>query len=478
MKKKTPTYSGRRITPMLLLAGLTVSSFTASPASHANAANVANATHVTQSVDLYRIPEATPESLETIPKNLARWHMGATLVLVKEDQFQRIQVPDVGYFDESVFLSDNSALSYNIEEGTHNYIIDLGQFMRVSRFFMNNQSAIGSFELFSSDTLEAIGSRFWVKLTDTVGFEKGVVPSVTFPEVETRYILVRFDIESAGMIGNFGATGPLKITQAEFNLGKGESEEEVIQAQSPVIDYDFASGYTGTRIAYASGGNLDLIHNLIDEDPTTVYNFPSTEECVIIVDLRKETQMRTLVANYRSDVPGLVQIYMVDHLPSYFNNPEPIDVATIRRADGSVARAELADSGDRLDYLLAMQEPREVVRVPEDYFLSIEDSYQARVSAEDDRYVQLFDDLERRYVIFRFIPQALEGDSGIQTALYRPGSSPLKAQSAQSGGISFGQIEVIGEVPFDDIFFTMEAEAGEPGGPPEDPPDDPPVISE
>lgn len=123
---------------MLLLAGLALFSCNASHAESAKA------------VDLYRIPEATAEVLEKIPKNLARWHMGATLVLIKEEQFQRIQIPDVGYFDESIFLSDNSALTYTIGEGTHDYIIDLGQFMRVSRFFINNQSATGSFALFSS----------------------------------------------------------------------------------------------------------------------------------------------------------------------------------------------------------------------------------------------------------------------------------------------------------------------------------------
>lgn len=451
---------------LLLLAGVALSSYNATQAQSS------------KTVDLYRIPEAMPETLGKIPKNLARWHMGATLVLIQDEQFQRIQVPDVGYFDESVFLSDNSALTYKIDEGQHNYIIDLGDFMRVSRFFLNNQSAAGTFELLSSDTLEDLDSRFWVKLSDKVSFEKGVIPSVSFTEVETRYILVRFDIESAGTIGNFGATGPLNITQADFNLGKGEAEEEVIQAQSPVIDYDFASGYTGTRIAYISGGDLDTINRLIDEDPTTSYVFPSTEECVIILDLKKETQMRTIVANYRSEVPGLVQVYMVDSLPNYFESPEQIDVATIRRADGSVARLELADNSSQLEYLMAAQEPREVVRVPEDYFLSIEDSYQARVSADEDRYVQLFDDLERRYVIYRFIPQALESNAAIQTAVYRPGSNELKVQPAQSRGISFGQIEVIGQVEFDDLFFTMEAEGGEPGGPPEDPPDDPPVISE
>jgi len=412
-----------------------------------------------------------------IPKNLARWHMGATLVLTKDEQFQRIQVPDVGYFDESVFLSDNSALTYNIEEGSHDYIIDLGQFMRVSRFFLNNQSAGGTFELLSSDTLEELDSRFWVKLSDQVAFEKGVIPSVTFPEVETRYILVRFNINSAGTIGNFGATGPLKITQAEFNLGKGETEEDVIQAQSPVIDYDFASGYTGSRIAYVSGGDLDTILNLIDEDTTTSYAFPSTEECIIIVDMRKETEMRTFVANYTSQVSGLVQIYMVDQLPNYFENPEQIDVATTRDAAGNVTRAELAANGE-FHYLLAATEPREIVRVSEEYFLSIEDSYQARVSADEDRYLQLFDNLERRYLIFRFIPQALEQGADIQTAVYRPDSSDYKAQPAQSTGISFSQIEVIGDVKFDDLFFTMESEGGEPGGPPEDPPDDPPVISQ
>lgn len=465
---RTTTHLLRKASHALLLTGVAISSSVTPSVTHAESS---------KSVDLYRVPEATPEQLSEIPKNLARWHMGATLVLVKEDQFQRIQIPDVGYFDESVFLSDNSALTYNIGTGMHDYIVDLGQFMQVSRFFLNNQSAAGSFELYSSDTLEDVDSRFWMKLTEKVNFDKGVIPSVTFPEVETRYILVRFDIESAGTIGNFGATGPLKITQAEFNIGKGESEEEVIQTQSPVIDYDFASGYTGTRIAYVSGGDLDKIHNLIDEDPTTTYNFPSTEECVIIIDLRKETEMRTFVANYGADVPGLVQVYMIDQLPSYFENPEPVNVATIRRTDGSIARAEIADSGKGLDYLMAAQQPQEVVRVPEDYFLSIEDSYQARVSADEDRYVQLFDNLERRYVIFRFIPQAPE-NTAIQTAVYRPGSSGMKVQRAQSGGISFGQISVIGQVEFDDIFFTMESEQGEPGGPPEDPPDDPPVISQ
>lgn len=430
-------------------------------------------------VDLYRIPEPTTEQLEKIPKNLARWHMGATLILVEDDQFQRIQVPDVGYFEESIFLSDNSALTYMIDNGQHDYIIDLGQFMRVSRFFLNNQSASGNFQLLKSDTLEDVDADTWIPLTKEIGFESGDIPSIRFPEVETRYILVRFDISKSGRIGNFGATGPLKITQAEFTLGKGESEEELIQAQSPIIDYDFASAYTGTRIAYISGGPIDQIFNLLDEDPTTIYPFPSTEECIIILDMRKETQVRTFAAQYTTQTSGLVQVYFIDQLPSYFEDAESATgVATYEGEQGMIQRAELASAGRGYNFM-ATQATREVVRVPTDYFKEIEDSYSVRVNANEDRAFQIFDDLERRYAIFRFMPEGAENGADIQTAVYRSGQTNFQTQSAQGQpGITFSQVEVVGNVEFDDIIFTMEAEDGEPGGPPEDPPDDPPVISE
>ncbi|MGJ8654201.1 MAG: hypothetical protein ACSHX8_13145 [Opitutaceae bacterium] len=165
--------------------------------------------------------KTSPHDHQRIQKNLARWHMGATLVLIKDEKFQRVQIPDVGYFEESIFLSDNSALTYKIDQGHHDFIIDLGQFMRVSRFFLNNQSAGGSFSLAASSTLEPIESNQWVKLTQKIKFNNGVIPSATFPEIETRYIHVRLNIANAGLIGNFGATGPSATAKAEFSLGKG-----------------------------------------------------------------------------------------------------------------------------------------------------------------------------------------------------------------------------------------------------------------
>ena len=436
-------------------------------------------------VDLYRVPEPTRADLAKIPKNLARWHMGANLILVQDnDQFQRIQVPDVGFFEESVFLSDNSALTYEIDRGQHDFIIDLGQFMRVSRFFLNNESAEGSFKLLSSDTLEPLKSGKWVPLTQPVEFDEANLPSVTFPEVETRFILVRLTISDGGLIGNFGATGPLNINEADFNIGKAEEDDTVIKAKSPVIDYDFAPFYTGTRVLFISGGPMKNIHHLTDEDPTTQYAFPEDEESVMLLDLRKKTQLRTFAANFTTPQPGDVQVYLLDNLPGYFDNPRQPEVATLRDARGNVRRAELAagaTSGFR--HFMAAQTSREVYSVPKSFFKDIEDSYSARAKAGQNRSIEVTDDLERRYVIFRFIPDAVKGDGSYatHTADYRPGADRVRFRRAQAGGnrgINFSDVQVIGDVEFDDIIFTMEeGQESKPSGSPEPPPQDPPVIS-
>lgn len=199
-------------------------------------------------IKLYRAPQ---DNAERIPENLARWHMGASIILTENDQFQHIHVPDVGFFDESVFLSDNSALTFSISRGEHNYIIDFGQFMTISRFFLTNKSAAGSLQLLSSDTLEPVDNKKWQPLTKVVEFVKGVLPSVAFAEAETRYMMVRFKIAYAGLIGNFGATGPLTINHTKVTF------DEVQELKSPLIDFEFASAHTSSRGPFVSGGPED-----------------------------------------------------------------------------------------------------------------------------------------------------------------------------------------------------------------------------
>lgn len=163
---------------------------------------------------LHGVNQATLHKNHCSPINLARWHRGASLVLVKKEGLQRITMPEIADYEESILLSSNSALAYKISSGTHDFIIDLGGPMHVSRVFVNNQSASGQLSLLASNTLENVDNEKWKPLSPSIAFSSGVIPSVTFPETKTRYMLLRFDINDGGTIGNLGATGPLYNTQA------------------------------------------------------------------------------------------------------------------------------------------------------------------------------------------------------------------------------------------------------------------------
>ncbi len=292
--------------------------------------------------------------------------------------------------------------------------------------------------------------------------------------------MVRFDISTTGLIGNFGITGPVNINQASIEFGKGDESDDVTRAQSPIIDYDFGGAHTGTRILYVSGGTLDRIFALIDEDLTTTYQFPTNEESVVIMDLRKATQMHSITAEYTTSVPGTLQVFMVDTLPTYFSEPEKTGIATYTDEQGMLQRVELASAANFQPYLAA-SDAQEVIHVPESYFLEIEDSYTARIQAGHGHMHQIFDDIERRYVIYRFVPEAASATT-IQTAKYVPGTTKSNAFRAQSSPTSFGGIQVIGDIEFDDIVLTMDDNPLPPTGsvppntPPKLPPPEPPVV--
>ncbi|HAV12943.1 MAG TPA: hypothetical protein DCX06_05545 [Opitutae bacterium] len=150
--------------------------------------------------------------------NVARWHYGSTLVLPINNEFQRITTSEIQNFEEAVFLSSNTVISYKINQGKHRYIIDFGAITPISRFFINNHTASGTLALAHCDTLEAIDSDHWNPLALPLNFGNGVIPSITFNETHTRYLLIKLEIQKEGAIGNFGATGSLSQKQASaFN---------------------------------------------------------------------------------------------------------------------------------------------------------------------------------------------------------------------------------------------------------------------
>jgi hypothetical protein len=124
--------------------------------------------------------------------------------------------------------------------------------------------------------------------------------------------------------------------------------------------------------------------------------------------MRQEAQTRTFATKYSATENGVLQVYMVDYLPVYFDTPEDMGVATLTDTNGNVQRTDIASTGSaEFNYFMAAQKSRQIVTAPLSYFPETEDSYSANVSANEDRTVQIMNTLKLRYVIFRFISEAV-----------------------------------------------------------------------
>ena len=427
------------------------------------------------SVDLYKIPEASREQLSAIPKNLARWYLGANLLLEKHDQLIRIEAADVDNFAESILLSDDSALTVPVLRGEQNFIVDFSRYCTLTRFLLNNRNASGTLQLFTSNTLQPSKDDKWLPVTpQPVSFGRGEIPSLSFAEIETRYLLVRLNVQQPGEIGSIGATGPANITEVAFDSGKEKEEHTVDKAKSPIVDYDYGSAFAGARVRYVSGGAVDNIFALIDDDPTTAYSFPRGQEAIIVLDMANPTEFRSVNASIRAAEPGILHIYLTSQLADAFETSEPIGVATLTNPDGHTERIEFADGADAPS-LLAGNIPREFVRVPIDYFRSIVHTHSVHITPDSDPCVKIFDQIKHRYVIFRFIPDNANALPEMQTANYDPSGAPFEiVRAAAPAPSGFSGVSVIGQVQVDDVIFTMEQE---PVGPPPPPPPPPPPLS-
>jgi len=108
---------------------------------------------------LMQIQDPSPEQLELLPKNLARWHLGAQLLLPKKSGgFEVYKPSQQDDFPSGILLQDDETAGVALEAGKHNFVIDLGRFQTVGRFSSTSFGATGSLVLRTSDTLQDLTS--------------------------------------------------------------------------------------------------------------------------------------------------------------------------------------------------------------------------------------------------------------------------------------------------------------------------------
>ena len=299
--------------------------------------------------ELLKIEPPSGDQLSLLPKNLTRWHLGVRLILPNDEgAFDVFDYEQQRAVPKGAFLSDDETEGVQLETGQHDVIVDLGDFLAISRFYCLSFGAEGILELRVAETLQSLDSPEWFQLGRTVPFQQDSTIDLRFPLADVRYIWVRLNIESPGEMGSFGAMGLLTANEIEF-IGnpiaeageegsvamESDDEEpgenfEIIRSTgqneliSDGLPFDYGKVYSGTSVAYLNSGDPRLANFLIDDDVLTYYEVPPSEtQPVFIMRLPEENNVEYVSVLMESG-PGHMEVYFIDDLP--FDDEEDSEV--------------------------------------------------------------------------------------------------------------------------------------------------------
>lgn len=390
-------------------------------------------------ISLLQVPEISQEELLDKQKNLARWHMGATLYDASEDFLNPITWQEADSTETmGVLMLDDPTGAFEVKPGEYRFVIDLTDFYNVTRFNFKNFTAKGSVQLYYSRSLDAPDANSWTKVAAPDEFTKNQVVSPKFQPFNARYIMVHLNITEAGLIGNMGAFGDLSV--AEIRMNKQERDENLAAntaraSDSKPVKYNYASAHSDSRVTYVSSGQANTAMSMIDDDVETFYDFDEgDEENIVIVDLSDQREVNSVSMLFESG-PGEFDFYVVNTLPDdvqqVIDEQEKQNRAKSEAMKGKPSKGEddmamIFNNGHWEPLLLAQNSAEDAlgsligfagdaifstVSLPGTFFSSISPTVKQTVSGSDERFRIDFSNLTGRFLIIRFTPEPGSGST-------------------------------------------------------------------
>ncbi|WP_309398701.1 hypothetical protein [Cerasicoccus maritimus] len=387
----------------------------------------------TEDISLIEVPQATQEELLDKQKNLARWHMGATLYDASEDFLNPITWQEADSTETiGVLMLDDPTGAFHVKPGEYRFVVDLNDFFTVTRFNFKNFTAKGSVQLFYSRSLEAPDASAWKSAAEPDAFTRNQVVSPKFLPFEARYIMAHLIIEEEGLIGNMGAFGDLSV--AEVRMNEQKRDENIAantnrSTDSKPVKYNYASAHSDSRVSYVSSGDASQAIAMIDDDVESSYEFsPDDKENIVIVDLGDQREVNSVSMLFESG-PGTFDFYVVNKLPDDIQ--QMLDEQTEQNNAKREALKAKPDKGENDDMamifnhgqweplLLAQNNVGDAlgsvvgfagdtifstIALPGEFFSSLSPTVEQTVNGSDERFRINFSNLTGRYLIIRFVP--------------------------------------------------------------------------
>ena len=215
-------------------------------------------------------PATTPDV--TAPKNLARQHLGANLLIYAPSN--QTYAPTEA---AAAWLDDDIATGWPALTGKQDYLLALPEPELVNNFMISERAAAGTVTLYAGDEAAPPGAKSWTVLAQDIPIdsinEKLGKPFGRF----AKYILIETNLSDSGPWYSLYLYGeqPATAYHIQQRAQPVDPRTEFGPYTNPATSFSISSMYAHCTVVSA-GGDASTWNNAIDDNPQTGTIVPAT----------------------------------------------------------------------------------------------------------------------------------------------------------------------------------------------------------
>ncbi len=262
---------------------------------------------VSGEIALQKVPPLSVEQAPAYPENLARTKLGTEVEVLQS----------AGAADSSAasaLLSSDPAAAFPLSAGTTTVLLTLPSIENLESISFLNNGAAGNLTVATSNAKLPAESAQW----NTVA-QQEITPETVKAKIgpaEAKYVRLTFEATQPGKITSFGVY-PNAAT-ADFTMPRTRTvSQKSGESSFGYMNANLADLHSRARAVFVSSGtNLTAANNMLDEHPTTTFDFATTDAApTAVIDLGKAASIRKVSAIH-SARPGRIEVYVMSELPS------------------------------------------------------------------------------------------------------------------------------------------------------------------
>jgi hypothetical protein len=266
-------------------------------------------------LSVFAEPNASSKQLEIYPKNLARHHLGASL-LVSDEATKSFIATEAA----AAWLDDDVSTGWPPLPGHHFYLLSLPEPQMLSNFCISARAPSGTVSLYAGDELVKPDAKSWVPLTKNLPLDSINDKRLSRPFNRlAKYLLIETNITDSGPWYGVYAYGDKPAVSYQLQKRAQPVDMHTILGPyvNPQVDFNLAALSSNGRViqANATEGYLSW-QKVIDDNPESGLTItPSGNESGLVIKYDQSRMIQRAAVLADPNTRGKLDIFLLKNAP-------------------------------------------------------------------------------------------------------------------------------------------------------------------